>query len=474
MDEKIELAWPLQPSPTGLTYDLDVRKGLLENQRDLFVSNGPVEVHVAWVDREGKTSVDLLKTESDVRECARSPGRHRRYRTDSSSVDEECESARGVGVRASYFLVNPAFTRSELPVTLRGTVDLLAGLGAFSELYRNLTAFGRKSFSKDEGFGGYDWAESVAEDGRLSGFESCYLLKYVQKRGRARPGANPWSISQSLVYQKVSFDAERTDHILVKPSEALTSRLNHSFTQEPAVAASIASDWTRIHTMAFGSVDEPFRDCFNFIDEKVSEIFGRVMMSGVEPGKLREFDTLESSSRDMKSLQAFVDMALRAKHSIDVNLETLDAMTQVMNELRGRHPSTNPTQMDSLLRSLKKMRQQHRLSIKNFASLIERAKSLSEQLRNTISIRDSAATIELTVRSGYEAHVVKVLTDFLQMGYVSKAQSAGFKLSATDDLQIYAVLAIPLIVTTMLVYVGVELYQHRSWKRSIGTRVSVV
>lgn len=74
------------------------------------------------------------------------------------------------------------------------------------------------------------------------------------------------------MYQKVSFDAERTDHILIKPSEALTSRLNHSFEQEPAVAVSIASDWTRVHTMAFGSADEPFRDCFNFIDEKVSEI----------------------------------------------------------------------------------------------------------------------------------------------------------------------------------------------------------
>ncbi|KAL2274874.1 hypothetical protein FJTKL_02696 [Diaporthe vaccinii] len=364
--------------PAELTYDFDVRKSLLESQGRLFVSNGPVEVHVAWVDREGKTSVDLLKTETDVRECAQSPGRHRRCRTNSACVDEDCELSRNVGVRASYFLVNPAFTRSELPVTLRAMVDLLAGLGAFSELYRNLSAFGRKAFSKDEGFGGYDWAESVGKDGRLSGFESCYLLKYVQRRGRARPGANPWSISQSPLYQKVSFDAERADHILIKPSEALTSHLNHSFTQEPAVAVSIASDWTRVHTMAFGSVDEPFRDCFNFIDEKVSEVFGRVMMSGVEPGKLREFDTLESSSRDMKSLHAFVDMALRMKQSIEVNLETLDAMTQVMSELRGRHPSTNPTQIDQLLRSLNKMRQQRRLSIKNFASMIERAKSLSE------------------------------------------------------------------------------------------------
>lgn len=60
------------------------------------------------------------------------------------------------------------------------------------------------------------------------------------------------------------------------------------------------------------------------------------------------------------------------------------------------------------------------------------------------------------------------------MGYVSKVQSAGFKLSATDDLQIYAVLAIPLMVTTMLVYGGVELYQHRSWKKSTGSRGSIV
>lgn len=155
------------------------------------------------------------------------------------------------------------------------------------------------------------------------------------------------------------------------------------------------------------------------------------MMSGVKPGKLREFDTLESSSRDMKSLQAFIDMALRVKHIIDVNLETLDAMTQVMSELQDRKSNINPTQIGSLLRSLNKIRQQHRLSTKNYSSMIDRARSLSEQgklsetritahlltalcqLRNTFSIRNSAATTELTVRSGYEAHVVKVLTVLL-------------------------------------------------------------
>lgn len=203
------------------------------------------------------------------------------------------------------------------------------------------------------------------------------------------------------MYQKVSFDAGRIDHILIKPPEALTSRLNQSFMQESAVAAQMAIDWTHVHAMAFGSVDAPLRECFNFLDEKISEIvrtiksqarpirkfadifsqFSRVMISGVEPGKLRESDTLENSSRDMKSLQAFVDMALRVKHSIDVNLETLESMEQLTRQLRGRQPSSDSSHIDSLLCSLNKMRQQHHLSIKNFASMIERARSLSEQVR---------------------------------------------------------------------------------------------
>lgn len=105
-------------------------------------------------------------------------------------------------------------------------------------------------------------------------------------------------------------------------------------------------------------------------------------MSGVEPGNLREFDTLESSSKDMKSLQAYIDMALRVKHIIDINLETLDAMTRTMSEIRGRDSFPYPTQTDSLHCSLNKMRQQHRLSIKNYSSMIERAKSISEQVRD--------------------------------------------------------------------------------------------
>lgn len=62
MEEKTELAWPLAPSPLELMYVIDIRKRLLESQERLFMVNGHVEAHVAWVDREG---VSLLQPRAD-------------------------------------------------------------------------------------------------------------------------------------------------------------------------------------------------------------------------------------------------------------------------------------------------------------------------------------------------------------------------------------------------------------------------
>lgn len=75
-------------------------------------------------------------------------------------------------------LVNPAFTRSELPITLRGMIDLLAGLGVFPDFHRNLLVFGLKAFSQDEGFGGHDWTENLGKGGRLSGFGNYWRLEF--------------------------------------------------------------------------------------------------------------------------------------------------------------------------------------------------------------------------------------------------------------------------------------------------------
>lgn len=58
MNEKFELPWPRPPSPSKLAYNFEVGK-ILESTGHLFVSKGPVEVHIAWVDSEG-VSKDLL------------------------------------------------------------------------------------------------------------------------------------------------------------------------------------------------------------------------------------------------------------------------------------------------------------------------------------------------------------------------------------------------------------------------------
>lgn len=53
------------------------------------------------------------------------------------------------------------------------------------------------------------------------------------------------------------------------------------------------------------------------------------------------------------------------------------------------------------------------------------------------------------------------LQDFLQMGYISVIPESGFTWQATQELKIYAVLAIPLLAFTMLLYVGIEAYKGR-------------
>lgn len=57
--------------------------------------------------------------------------------------------------------------------------------------------------------------------------------------------------------------------------------------------------------------------------------------------------------------------------------------------------------------------------------------------------------------------MANIYEEFLQMGYISIKQEAPMQWSATADLKIYAVLAIPLITFTMLLYAFVEL-AHRS------------
>ncbi len=51
--------------------------------------------------------------------------------------------------------------------------------------------------------------------------------------------------------------------------------------------------------------------------------------------------------------------------------------------------------------------------------------------------------------------------DFLQMGYVSTAQADGLVVSTTKGLWVYAMIAVPLVIVTMGVYLAFEIVNSR-------------
>ena len=53
------------------------------------------------------------------------------------------------------------------------------------------------------------------------------------------------------------------------------------------------------------------------------------------------------------------------------------------------------------------------------------------------------------------------------MGYVSVIQGTNFTLAATRDLWVYAILAIPLIGTTLLIYTIVEMRNKRKLRQKV-------
>ena len=60
----------------------------------------------------------------------------------------------------------------------------------------------------------------------IAGYELCYTLKFGVKNGR-KPESDPqaWSIRQSSVYQKFTYDSRQAAWILVQPSNTVKERL---------------------------------------------------------------------------------------------------------------------------------------------------------------------------------------------------------------------------------------------------------
>ncbi|KAH7142071.1 hypothetical protein EDB81DRAFT_653561 [Dactylonectria macrodidyma] len=391
----------------------------------------------------------------------------------------------------------PAYAWSTLPVTLDGMLSLLCTLDVFSHIHRYLKAFGRKNFPQDEGFAGFDSATTFNSHEQWESIESCYLLKYVGKKEDATPGGIPWSIRHALIYQKVNIKTKQSSHILARLPEQVKQQLADAI-KKNCSKSEFAQDWTHLHAVCFGCVEHDLRNMVNYLDEEITKVFDRVIMSGVEPTKLNEFDSVLSSTRDLKTLQFLSDQARRLLNAIELNAKTIECLQTDVCSLKaissfdeGGHAT-----LDVFSENLKKAQQEHHFSLRNASAVLDRATATSQHLRDTISLRNgeisklnaetenqnTLAIAQLADQSARETNVVKTLTvlalvfvpasfvaDFLQMGFISVAQEQPMRWAATSDLKIYATLAIPLIGVTMLIYGCVEMMQ-RSRKRN-GSKI---
>ncbi|ENH62819.1 hypothetical protein FOC1_g10006283 [Fusarium oxysporum f. sp. cubense race 1] len=347
----------------------------------------------------------------------------------------------------------PVYGWSHLPITHSGATKLFSALRVFPQIYRHMAAFGEKRFPRDEGFAGFDSETRVGSTGSLSSFECSYLLKYIEKRDDARPGSNPWSIRHALIYQKVSHEESELSHILIRLPLAVKKLLGSSVLNRSGESSSFIEDWTNLHITCLSSVDHNLHQFINYLDEEVDKLFKRVIMAGVEPDKLNEFDTLSSTTNDFKALQYLSDQLRRVINVIQLNILTLECFQKQIRDLETL-PFQTASQVSSFARLLKHLcniQSEHEFSLLSASTVLERAKD----------------------KSSREARVVKTLTvlamvfvpaaftaDFIQMGFVTITQESPMKWSADPDLKIYAILAIPLITITMLIYMLVEFVQR--------------
>ncbi|KAF5635795.1 hypothetical protein F52700_5107 [Fusarium sp. NRRL 52700] len=455
---------------TQITESLTTsRDHAFSSQDELF------EVEVAEVTSQGTQDV-----------CLRSAGELEEHVSKYHSISTASDSEEGQTGTKGYS--QGCFFWSRLPITHSAATTLISALQVFPQIHRHMAAFGEKRFPRDEGFAGFDLETRLDGAGNLSSFECSYLLKYIERRDDARPGSNPWAIRHALIYQRVSYKESKLSHILIRLPTAVKKLLSTSILKLDRQDSQFIEDWTNLHITCFCSVDHDLHRFINYLDEEIDKLFKRVIMAGVEPGKLNEFDALTSTTNDFKSLQYLSDQLRRLMNIIQLNILTMKCFQEKIRDLEKVPPHTT-SQADSVARLLKRLsgiQSEHQFSLLNVSTILERAKAISDQLRDTVSMRNgefnktstamtsrnTSAIVHLSDKSSREARVVKTLTvlamvfvpaaftaDFVQMGFVTIEQDSPMKWSADPDLKIYAVLAIPLITITMLIYVLVEFIQ---------------
>lgn len=102
--------------------------------------------------------------------------------------------------------------------------------------------------------------------------ESCYLLKYIDKRDGIKQGANPWAIRHALIYQKVDRMGSRTSHLLARLPTAVSKLLGASLRESSGGGSVFVQDWSHLHTTCFSTIKDNLRQFINYLDHEVTDL----------------------------------------------------------------------------------------------------------------------------------------------------------------------------------------------------------
>ncbi|KAJ3527466.1 hypothetical protein NM208_g10686 [Fusarium decemcellulare] len=482
------IIWPRRNASHDVRV-ASITQDLADNGQSLFSPpHEKIEVEAAEVTSQGKTPFLYspssmvtqlfkgiegfrLETEGALREHL---SIYHPPRLSPESNEEEQRISRCY--ESSFFLLEPAYGWSHLPVTQDGMLSLLTALDVFPNIYRYLKAFGRKTFARDEGFAGFDSVITLDNVGAWASFECCYLLKYVERRRRVMTGTNPWSIRHALIYQKISHESKRASHILIRLPERVKQELRDHTTPNGTGSVAFIEDWVHLHSTCFSSIDDDLREYINFLDEEVTKVFEHVIMPSLNSAELSENDWAQRSIDDFSTLQYLCEQAKRLIDIIGLNVDMMKCFQKDVNSLvtLDTWAPARPGSPEVVSALLDKIQQEHNFILKNASAVLERARTTSEQVRVAASLRVRDASrryVELANQralattnwwtSLVEQHMGRIMTALVLLLLLGSLVARFFtmELQEGDNLQIFAVLAIALVWGAILVYGGFGIAQ---------------
>ncbi|OJD40786.1 magnesium transport protein transmembrane region [Diplodia corticola] len=329
-----------------------------------------------------------------------------------------------------------------------------------------------------------------AQNQRDSGVsEYCYLLKYVEKNGRAHL-SDPWSIRQTAIYHRFVHRSDDHTFIILNSSASSRQRLLRTKAE-----TTLLPTWADVHTLAASRASAQWRAYLNELEEKLeflkSKAHNSDTLNGVE--KADSFTFLQYT--DVQDLEVLHDKTLRIIHILTTNFDALRSLSFHLN----RHsPSTHPVVDLTIVQDCGRLQ----VCITEIALQRQRAETIVKRLDavgqlSLISVRalealhssgristglmklaqtDSNRMLDLSKKAHYDSRSLKTITvltlvylpasfasQLLSMGYVSLNRDKNPEsLQFASEFWIFVVLTVILLVATIGAWL---LLEHRRAKR---------